>query len=73
MRSLQNIAAAVLFLASLGVFAIALEGIAVSGWLGPVVRENLEAGFDAGALFYTEIDVEGLTTSEAVRRGKFGR
>lgn len=27
-----------------------------SGWAGPVIRRNLEAGVDARALFYTELE-----------------
>jgi hypothetical protein len=27
-----------------------------SGWAGAVIRRNLEAGVDARALFYTELD-----------------
>ncbi len=42
-----------------------LEPIATKGWLGPVPARNLEEGFDAGALFYTEVDVEELLRVDA--------
>ena len=40
-----------------------LEPIATHGWLGPVPTRNLREGFDASALFYTEVDLEDLGTS----------
>ena len=40
-----------------------LEPIATNGWLGPVPTRNLKDGFNASALFYTEIDLEDLGTS----------
>ena len=46
-----------------------LEPVATQGWLGPVPARNLEEGFNAGALFYTEVNLEELRAREAANPG----
>ncbi len=50
-----------------------LEPVATKGWLGPVPARNLEDGFDAGALFYTEVNLEELRRPEAANAGHLSR
>jgi hypothetical protein len=45
----------------------ALEPLAKSQWLGPVPGENLRRGFDAGALFYTEVNLADLELRSRTR------
>jgi hypothetical protein len=41
-----------------------LEPLATKGWMGPVPARNLEDGFNAGALFYTEVNMEELRSPD---------
>ncbi len=60
----RKLLAALLFPCLVWLLISVLEPMATKGWLGPVLARNLEDGFDAGALFYTEVDVEELLNAE---------
>ena len=67
----QCLLAILLFPTFLWLLISVLEPVAALGWLGPVPARNLEDRFDAGALFYTEVNMEELRAPEAARAGDF--
>ena len=58
----RKLLAALLFPGFVWLLITVLEPLATSGWLGPVLARNLEGGFNAGALFYTEVNLEEIRT-----------
>ena len=64
----RKLLAALLFPCLVWLLISVLEPLAATGWLGPVPSRNLDDGFDAGALFYTEVDVEELLRADAEDR-----
>ena len=48
-----------------------LEIAATRQWVGPVFESNLEKGLDAGALFYTEVDIVPRKPSDAAPGGPY--
>ena len=60
---MQKLLAATLFVGFVWLLIIVLEPVATKGWLGPVPAANLARQIDAGALFYTEVNVDELMTT----------
>lgn len=60
---IHKLLAAALFVGFVWLLIIVLEPVATKGWLGPVLTENLARQIDAGALFYTEVNVDKLMTT----------
>ena len=65
----QALLTVLLFPTFLWLLISVLEPVAAHGWLGPVPARNLEDRFDAGALFYTEVNMEELRAPEASSAG----
>ena len=61
----QTLLAILLFPTFLWLLISVLEPLAAHGWLGPVPARNLEDRFNAGALFYTEVNMEELRAPES--------
>ncbi len=70
---IQTLLAIILFPSFVWLLITVLEPVATKEWLGPVPARNLEHGFDAGALFYTEVNLEELRAREAANAGRLLR
>jgi len=66
----RKLLATLLFPGFVWLLITVLEPLAANRWLGPVPARNLEDGFDAGALFYTDINLEELLTPAVEDAGR---
>ena len=69
----RTLLALILFPIFICLLITVLRPVAMQGWLGPVPARNLEDGFNAGALFYTEVNLEEHRTREAANPGHLSR
>ena len=60
----QTLLILILFSSFVWLLISVLGPLATKGWMGPVPARNLEDGFNAGALFYTEVNLEELRSPD---------